>query len=62
MKKGELKNRLRRRTADKLYDLARSADHVPADPPGVADAAPGTRRTVRAHAERRSGRRPSAGS
>ncbi len=62
MKKGELKNRLRRRTADKLYDLARSAGHVPAHLPGAADSARGARRTVRAHDERRSGRRPSPGS
>ena len=30
MKKGELKNLLRRRTADKLYDLARSTGRMPA--------------------------------
>jgi hypothetical protein len=63
MKKGELKNRLRRRTADKLYDLARSAGHVPAHLPRVADSArDNTRRTGRAHAEPRRGRRLPEGS
>jgi hypothetical protein len=36
MKKGELKDRLRRRTADKLYDLARSAGRMPPRLPAVA--------------------------
>jgi len=63
MKKGELKNRLRRRTADKLYDLARSGGHVPAHLPAVADSARETaRRAGRAHAERRPGRRLPEGS
>ncbi len=33
MRKGELKNRLRRRTADKLYDLDRSTGRMPAQLP-----------------------------
>jgi hypothetical protein len=52
MKKGELKNRLRRRTADKLYDLARSGGHVPAHLPAVADAARESARRTRARGKR----------
>ena len=52
MKKGDLKNRLRRRTADKLYDLARSGGHVPAHLPAVADAARESARRTRAPGKR----------
>jgi hypothetical protein len=38
MKKAELKNRLRRRTADKLHDLARSAGRMPTHLPEDAPA------------------------
>jgi len=61
MKKGELKNRLRRRTADKLYDFARSTGRVPAHPPRVETPTPaldGTRRNRRPPAKLRSGRTP----
>lgn len=58
MKKGELKNRLRRRTADKLYDLARSAGHVPAHLPVVADAARDNTRRTRTHGKRPAGGGP----
>lgn len=51
MKKGDLKNRLRRRTADKLYDLDRSAGGVPVRLPTVEPA----------EAERPSGRRNGSG-
>lgn len=55
MKKGELKNRLRRRTADKLYDLDRSTGRMPAQLPaaeGLAAARELTRRTPRARPKR----------
>jgi len=61
MKKGELKNRLRRRTADKLYDLARSTGHIPAHLPAVETAGPareGSHRKRRPQAKLRAGRRP----
>src|SRR5579872_3279824 len=61
MKKGELKNRLRRRTADKLYDLARSTGRVPAHPHRVETPTPaldGTRRNRRPPAKLRAGRTP----
>ncbi len=59
MKKGDLKNRLRRRTADKLYDLDRSAGGVPVLLPTVEAAEtahPNGRREHRGHAKRRPGR------
>jgi hypothetical protein len=40
VKKGELKNRLRRRTADKLYDLERSAGSVPTRLPAAEASTP----------------------
>ncbi len=60
MKKGDLKNRLRRRTADKLYDLDRSAGGVPVLLPTVEPTEtghPSGRREHRGHAKRRPGRR-----
>lgn len=59
MKKGELKNRLRRRTADKLYDLARSTGRMPAHLSAVETPNPAlddARRNGRMQAKRRSGR------
>jgi len=61
MKKGELKNRLRRRTADKLYDLDRSTGRMPAHLPAVETPTPapdGARRNGGVQANRRSGRVP----
>jgi len=58
MKKGELKNRLRRRTADKLYDLARSTGHIPAHLPAVETPREGSRRNRRPQAKLRAGRSP----
>ena len=65
MKNGELKNRLRRRTADKLYDLDRTNGNVPAHQPAVeTPEAPRevARRTGRPTAKRQPGRSPAAAS
>jgi len=61
MKKGDLKNRLRRRTADKLYDLARSNGHIPAHLPVAEMAGPdhqGSRRKRRPQSKSRADRTP----
>jgi hypothetical protein len=56
MKKGELKNRLRRRTADKLYDLARTTGTIPAHLP-APEASESAREMARRAARARSKRR-----
>ena len=59
MKKADLKNRLRRRTADKLYDLDRSTGGVPVVLPAAEAPQPGRapgRRNGRSRAKRPLGR------
>lgn len=59
MKKAALKNRLRRRTADKLYDLDRSTGGVPVLLPTIQPAEAEHQRGDREHstrAQRRRGR------
>jgi hypothetical protein len=56
MKKRELKNRLRQRTADKLYDLARSTGRVPNQLP--AGGSPANPEQLRRSAQTRGKRQP----
>jgi len=57
MKKRELKNRLRQRTADKLYDLARSTGRVPNQLPAGESPAK-THEQLRRSAQTRGKRQP----
>lgn len=57
MKKRELKNRLRQRTADKLYDLARSTGRVPTQLP-AGESPANTHEPLRRTAQTRAKRQP----